>query len=94
MSTRTGQEIVLAIISIAGGIAMACKAMAEISKKVQPHAPLFLFEQIGFLSFVQSLIFDDQMLKASQKNVVAVAHNLKVVVAGAQMTSSVVQKEE
>ena len=52
MSTRTGQEIILAIISIAGGIAMACKTMAEISKKVQPHAPHFLFEQIVFLSFV------------------------------------------
>ena len=41
-----------------------------------------------------SLAAGYQMLKASKKNVVAVEHNVKVVVAGAQMTSSVVQKEE
>jgi hypothetical protein len=49
LAQRTSSEIVLSIVSIAGGIAMACKMTAELSKKVRVHAPTV---------FVQSPIFD------------------------------------
>lgn len=85
------QEVITSIIAIMGGIAMACKTVAELWKKVRRnwhlHAKLCLLQRIA-PSF--PLL---QMLK-KKSNVVPIAHNIKVVVAGAQMTSDSVQKEE
>jgi len=48
ISQRTSGEIILSIISIAGGIAMACKTTSELLKKVGPHVPkLFVHVQLS-----------------------------------------------
>ena len=43
---------------------------------------------------ISNFLLRHQFLKNSKKNVVAVQHNIKVIVAGAQMTTGEVAKEE
>ena len=83
------QEIITSIIAIAGGIAMACKTIAELWKKVRFR--LFLVDCC--VSLHATCHKRVQMLK-SKPHVVPIQHNVKVVVAGAQMTTDSVAKEE
>ena len=83
------QEVITSIIAIMGGIAMACKTVAELWKQVRlaSACQCYLSQPIVPSS---SLL---QMLK-KKSNVVPILHNPKVIVAGAQMTTDSVQKEE
>ena len=66
---------------------MACKTAAEQWNNVRPHVPAVFFSNSYFG-------LRPQYLKRKKKNVVEIRHNIKVVVAGAQMTTNVVAKEE
>jgi hypothetical protein len=89
------QEVITSIIAIMGGIAMACKTLAELWKKVRleparaSHSCI-----IACLCWCLAPSFVRRQVLKKKPNVVPITHNLKVVVAGAQMTSDSVAKEE